>query len=57
LQQAVIPGIRSQIRAIQQALDQQEQEDIFRLKRIKGKIAKDSLKRKNRVNSLLVPLQ
>lgn len=39
LQQAVIPGIRSQIRAIQQALDQQEQEDIFRLKRIKVKIA------------------
>jgi V/A-type H+-transporting ATPase subunit D len=38
LQQAVIPGIRSQIRAIQQALDQQEQEDIFRLKRIKGKL-------------------
>jgi V/A-type H+-transporting ATPase subunit D len=39
LQQGVIPGIRSQIRFIQQALDQQEQEDIFRLKRIKGKIA------------------
>jgi len=39
LQQAVIPGIRSQIRFIQQALDQQEQEDIFRLKRIKGKLA------------------
>jgi V/A-type H+-transporting ATPase subunit D len=39
LQQAVIPGIRAQIRAIKQALDQQEQEDIFRLKRIKGKIA------------------
>jgi V/A-type H+/Na+-transporting ATPase subunit D len=38
LQQAVIPGIRSQIHAIQQALDQQEQEDVFRLKRIKGKI-------------------
>jgi V/A-type H+/Na+-transporting ATPase subunit D len=39
LQQAVIPSIRAQIRAIQQALDQQEQEDIFRLKRIKRKIA------------------
>jgi V/A-type H+/Na+-transporting ATPase subunit D len=39
LQQSVIPGIRSQIRFIQQALDQQEQEDIFRLKRIKGKLA------------------
>jgi V/A-type H+-transporting ATPase subunit D len=39
LQQVVIPGIRSQIRSIQQALDQQEQEDIFRLKRIKGKIS------------------
>jgi V/A-type H+-transporting ATPase subunit D len=38
LRQAVIPGIRSQIRFIQQALDQQEQEDIFRLKRIKGKL-------------------
>jgi V/A-type H+-transporting ATPase subunit D len=38
LEQAVIPGIRSQIRYIQQVLDQQEQEDIFRLKRIKGKI-------------------
>ncbi len=38
LQQAVIPGLRYQIRTIQQALDQQEQEDIFRLKRIKGKI-------------------
>jgi V/A-type H+-transporting ATPase subunit D len=38
LQQAVIPGIRFQIRAIKQALDQQEQEDIFRLKRIKGKL-------------------
>jgi V/A-type H+-transporting ATPase subunit D len=39
LEQAVIPGIRSQIRYIQQVLDQQEQEDIFRLKRIKGKVA------------------
>jgi V/A-type H+/Na+-transporting ATPase subunit D len=38
LQQVVIPGIRSQIRDIQQALNQQEQEDIFRLKRIKSKI-------------------
>jgi len=38
LEQAVIPGIRSQIRHIEQVLDQQEQEDIFRLKRIKGKI-------------------
>jgi V/A-type H+-transporting ATPase subunit D len=38
LEQAIVPGIRSQIRAIQQALDQQEQEDIFRLKRIKSKI-------------------
>jgi V/A-type H+/Na+-transporting ATPase subunit D len=42
LQQAVIPGLRAQIRTIQQALDQQEQEDIFRLKRIKGKIAAQS---------------
>ena len=38
LQQSVIPVIRSQIHFIQQALDQQEQEDIFRLKRIKSKI-------------------
>ena len=38
LEQVLIPGIRSQIRFIQQVLDQQEQEDIFRLKRIKGKI-------------------
>ena len=38
LEQVLIPGIRFQIRFIQQVLDQQEQEDIFRLKRIKGKI-------------------
>ncbi len=38
LEQAVIPGIQSQIHYIEQVLDQQEQEDIFRLKRIKGKI-------------------
>ena len=38
LEMAVIPGIRSQIHQIQQILDQQEQEDIFRLKRIKSKI-------------------
>jgi V/A-type H+/Na+-transporting ATPase subunit D len=38
LQQTIIPGISLQIRSIQQALDQQEQEDIFRLKRIKGKL-------------------
>jgi len=38
LEQAVIPGIRSQIHYIQQVLDQQEQEDFFRLKRIKGKM-------------------
>jgi V/A-type H+-transporting ATPase subunit D len=38
LDQAVIPGIRSQIHYIQQVLDQQEQEDIFRLKRIKVKM-------------------
>jgi V/A-type H+-transporting ATPase subunit D len=38
LEMAVIPGIRSQIHHIQQVLDQHEQEDIFRLKRIKGKI-------------------
>jgi V/A-type H+-transporting ATPase subunit D len=38
LELTVIPGIRSQMRYIQQVLDQQEQEDIFRLKRIKRKI-------------------
>ncbi len=38
LEQAVIPGIQSQIHYIQQVLDQQEQEDIFRLKHIKGKM-------------------
>jgi len=38
LEQAVIPGIESQIHYIEQVLDQQEQEDIFRLKRIKGKM-------------------
>jgi V/A-type H+-transporting ATPase subunit D len=38
LEQAVIPGLRFQIRYIQQVLDQQEQEDIFRLKRIKSKM-------------------
>ncbi len=38
LEQAVIPGIQSQIHYIEQVLDQQEQEDIFRLKRIKGRI-------------------
>lgn len=38
LEQAVIPGIQSQIHYIQQVLDQQEQEDIFRLKRIKGRM-------------------
>jgi V/A-type H+/Na+-transporting ATPase subunit D len=38
LEQEVIPAIRSQIHFIQQALDQEEQEDFFRLKRIKGKL-------------------
>jgi len=38
LEQTVIPGIESQIHYIQQVLDQQEQEDIFRLKRIKSKV-------------------
>ncbi|MEJ2723549.1 MAG: V-type ATP synthase subunit D [Deltaproteobacteria bacterium] len=38
LEMAVIPTIRSQIHRIQQILDQQEQEDIFRLKRIKKKL-------------------
>jgi V/A-type H+/Na+-transporting ATPase subunit D len=38
LEMAVIPGLRSQIHYIQQVLDQQEQEDFFRLKRIKRKI-------------------
>jgi V/A-type H+-transporting ATPase subunit D len=38
LELGVIPGMQSQIHFIQQVLDQQEQEDIFRLKRIKGKL-------------------
>ncbi len=38
LEQMVIPGIRFQIRYIQQVLDQQEQDDIFRLKRIKSRV-------------------
>ncbi len=38
LEQVVIPGIQGQIRFIQQVLEQREREDIFRLKRIKGKI-------------------
>ena len=38
LDQAVIPGVQSQIHYIEEVLDQQEQEDIFRLKRIKGKM-------------------
>ncbi len=46
LEQAVIPGIRSQIRYIQQVLDQQEQEDIFRLKRIKSKVVVRSSRNK-----------
>jgi V/A-type H+-transporting ATPase subunit D len=39
LELAVIPGIRTQIRHIREVLDQQEREDIFRLKRIKSKIS------------------
>ena len=42
LEQAVIPGLGSQIRYIRQVLDQQEQEDIFRLKRVKRKIEAQS---------------
>jgi len=42
LEMAVIPGIRSQIHHIQEVLDQHEQEDIFRLKRIKTKIERVS---------------
>jgi V/A-type H+-transporting ATPase subunit D len=42
LEMTVIPGIRSQIHHIRQLLDQQEQEDIFRLKRIKGKLEADN---------------
>jgi V/A-type H+-transporting ATPase subunit D len=38
LEQVVIPNIKSQMRYIQQVLDQQEQEDVFRLRRIKSKI-------------------
>ena len=45
LELAVIPGLRSQIRYIRQVLDQQEQEDIFRLKRVKRKIEAQSVRR------------
>ena len=45
LELAVIPGLRSQIRHIRQVLDQQEQEDIFRLKRVKRKIESQSARR------------
>jgi V/A-type H+/Na+-transporting ATPase subunit D len=41
----VIPGLGSQIRYIRQVLDQQEQEDIFRLKRVKRKIEAQSKRR------------
>ena len=43
LELAVIPGLGSQIRYIRQVLDQQEQEDIFRLKRVKRKIEAQNL--------------
>lgn len=39
LERLVIPSIRSQIRSIQQVLEQREREDIFRLKRIKSRLA------------------
>lgn len=42
LELAVIPGLGSQIRYIRQVLDQQEQEDIFRLKRVKRKLVSQS---------------
>ncbi len=45
LELAVIPGLGSQIRYIRQVLDQQEQEDIFRLKRVKRKIEAQSQRR------------
>jgi V/A-type H+-transporting ATPase subunit D len=45
LELAVIPGLGSQIRYIRHVLDQQEQEDIFRLKRVKRKLASQSERR------------
>jgi V/A-type H+-transporting ATPase subunit D len=45
LELAVLPALRSQIRYIRQVLDQQEQEDIFRLKRVKRKIEAQSARR------------
>jgi len=45
LELAVIPGLGSQIRYIRQVLDQQEQEDIFRLKRVKRKIEAQNVRR------------
>ncbi len=38
LEQVVIPAIQAQIHSIREVLDQHEQEDIFRLKRIKGRV-------------------
>jgi len=45
LEQAVIPGLRSQIHYIRQALEQQEQEDIFRLKRVKRRLTDQTERR------------
>ncbi|WP_448568362.1 V-type ATP synthase subunit D [Thermus sp.] len=50
LEQVVIPGIRGQIRFIQQVLEQREREDTFRLKRIKGKIEAREAEEEGRPN-------
>lgn len=45
LEEYLIPKLREEMRAIASVLDEREREDIFRLKRIKGKKAADKRKK------------
>lgn len=47
LEQRLLPQLQEQVRMIQNALDQREREDIFRLKRLKRKKELQKLKVKN----------
>lgn len=47
LEQRLLPQLQEQVRMIQNALDQREREDIFRLKRLKRKKELQKLKAKN----------
>jgi V/A-type H+-transporting ATPase subunit D len=47
LEQRLLPQLKEQVRMIQNALDQREREDIFRLKRLKRKKELQKLKIKN----------